>query len=116
MFLASVFLGLLVWVTTSTLTGEPEAWDSGWYWAVSYPLLLFLSAGMGYLAPRRTWRWAVGLVLLVPLVNLIRWPAEARWLPLGLLAALMVAIPLAVSARLGSFARRVRESRVGPAL
>lgn len=101
-FLLAFSIGLVVWLATAALTGEPEPWDGGWYWAVSYPLLMVVAGWLGYRVPHRAWRWAVALVLPAPLVNTIRWPSQLVWLPLEGLAALLVAVPLIACARIGA--------------
>ena len=55
--------GALLWTATTTLTGRREAWDAGGYWGATYPLSIAVAAVVGFLAPRRAWRW--GLVVMV---------------------------------------------------
>ncbi len=93
------------------LTGEIEAWDGPWYWMVTFPVLIVASAAMGYRAPGRPWLWALGLVAPVPLLNQLHWPSGAGEFVLGVVASLVVSIPLIVCAWLGAFVRRRKDRR-----
>jgi hypothetical protein len=72
------------WVEVSNISGRREAWDSPIYFSIFFPLLLLLSAILGYLAPDRPWRWgmcmAAGQALIIFALN-----PGGSLLPLGLI-------------------------------
>lgn len=51
--------GALVWVLIVVATGKREAWDSGVYFSVGLPAICLLAAVLGFVEPKRTWRWGV---------------------------------------------------------
>jgi hypothetical protein len=55
----SLTIGVGGWLEVSALTGRREAWDSELYFSLFFPLLLLLSAILGWLAPDRAWRWGL---------------------------------------------------------
>ena len=53
----AVVTGVLVWVIVSNASGRREAWDSQWYFLISVPVVCVISAALGFVEPRRPWRW-----------------------------------------------------------
>jgi hypothetical protein len=53
----SAAAGFLTWLGFSLLSPVHEAWDLGAWWLVALPALAILSSVLGYLLPRRVWRW-----------------------------------------------------------
>jgi hypothetical protein len=74
----SAAAGFLTWLVFAAFAPSREAWDLGAWWLIALPGLALLSGVLGFLVPRRVWRWSA-------------------WMTLGELAAILV-IP-----RSGSF-------------
>lgn len=94
--------GILVWVMVSLVSGRREAWDSSLYFQIGLPALCLTSAVMGYVAPRRAWRWGA-----VPLAAQTAWMLVTLGLgnlwPLGLVAGGVLAVPPILASRFGAF-------------
>ena len=54
---ASFWVGLLVNVTISVISGRDEAWDSPFYYVVGFPLLCIAIGFISYRFPRNQGRW-----------------------------------------------------------
>ena len=94
--------GILVWAAVSHATGRREAWDSQWYFLVSIPVVCIVSAVLGFVEPRRAWRWGV-----VPLVGQFSWmlftQGPGNLLPLGVVMFGVLSVPSIITARIGAF-------------
>ena len=110
-YLISGVLGIAVWLMTSWLTNEPEAWDSRHYFVYGLPLMMLVAGLLGFAAPARPWRW--GLIMLggQGVVAVIQHPT-ANLLPLGLVMFALLSIPCLATAAVGSFLRRKVDRRV----
>lgn len=96
-YVAALAGGALLWIVTATLAGRAEAWDAPAYWMVAYPLAIVLAAVLGYLAPRRAWRWALAVFLVQALV-LAATASSFGLLPLGMILFAVIALPAVVAA------------------
>lgn len=96
-YVAALAGGALLWVVTATLAGRTEAWDAPAYWTVTYPLAIALAAVVGYLAPRRAWRWALA-VFLAQALALTATASSFGLLPLGMIMFAVIALPAVVTA------------------
>ena len=85
--------GALLWVATVALTGRREAWDAATYWTVTYPIGLFVSAVLGYVAPDRPWRWGLAL-MLAQAATMAVLARDFGLLPLGMILFCILAVPL----------------------
>ncbi|HVZ15165.1 MAG TPA: hypothetical protein VG894_11950 [Bauldia sp.] len=92
----SAAAGFLSWALFAFLTPSREAWDNGTWWLVVLPLLALVSGVLGYVAPRRVWRWPawitvgeIGAILLIR-----RQDTDFGLFPL---AVVFVLIPLAIA-------------------
>ena len=103
--------GALIWALIVAVTGKREAWDSSLYFSVGVPVVCVLAAMLGFVEPRKTWRWGVAplagqfacMLLLVGVGNL---------LPVGLMVFGMLSIPPVIAAWLGGvIARRAQRHR-----
>jgi hypothetical protein len=94
--------GILVWAAVSNATGRREAWDSQWYFLVSIPVVCIVSAVLGFVEPRRAWRWGV-----VPLVGQFSWmlftQGPGNLLPRGVVMFGVLSVPSIITARIGAF-------------
>jgi hypothetical protein len=108
-YLAAATSGVVTWVLVSAVTGRSEAWDSGLYFSVGMPVVCIVSLALGFLEPRRAWRWGV-----VPLLAQFFWmlltQGPGNLLPLGIIVFVVLSVPSIVTARIGAFVanRRAR--------
>ena len=88
----------------STVSGKREAWDSSLYFSVGMPAVCLLAGTLGYLEPKRTWRWG-----LAPLAGqffaMLLMVGPGSLLPLGIIVFGVLAIPPMIVARLGAYLR-----------
>ncbi len=91
------------------LADRREAWDSGTYWSMAYPLALLVCAGLGYRYRLKPWRWAAALFLAQFIAMCVRNGELGNLWPLGIVMFMILALPgmaaAQLAARLGS-ARR----------
>jgi ABC-type microcin C transport system permease subunit YejE len=109
-YVASAVIGVLLWVTAGAWAGKREAWDSEVYWTAAYPVAFLLSVALGFLTPRRPWRW--GLTLMVAqAVTMASLAADFSLLPLGVMIFAVLSVPLCAGAGLGAMLQRWRSQR-----
>jgi hypothetical protein len=101
-YVIAVMAGMLLWFAGSELTGRREAWDSGLYWTVFYPLALAACALLGYLFPQRPHRWALALFAAQCLAMGIRNGEIGNLFPLGLIVFGVLSLPGIAVAKLGA--------------
>lgn len=94
--------GMLLWFIAAELTGRREAWDSGLYWSLFYPLALAACGLLGYSFPDRPWRWALALFFAQCLAMGIRNGEIGNLFPLGLIVFGVLALPGIAAAKLGA--------------
>ena len=97
--------GLALWFATASLGGRTEPWDSGLFWAGSYPLAIVLAGLFGWFFPERPWRWAAILIFSQAPVMFVR-GADLGLLPLGLILLGVLSLPAIGLAALGAGLRR----------
>lgn len=98
----AVVSGILVWVVVSAVSGRREAWDSEWYFLIGIPVVCVVSVGLGFVEPRRPWRWGVA-PLVAQAVWMLVTQEPGNLLPLGLVVFGVLAIPSVMKAWLGAF-------------
>jgi hypothetical protein len=94
--------GMLLWFAGAELTGRREAWDSGLYWSLFYPLALAACGLLGYFFPDRPWRWALTLFFAQCLAMGLRNGEIGNLLPLGLIVFGVLSLPGIAVAKLGA--------------
>ncbi len=109
-WLAAFVIGAAGWWIASLLSGKPEAWDSEYYGKISYPLFAAGAAVLGYFGHTRPWRWPLSMALGQAAVLFARGPV-GNLAPLGLIAFLVLSLPLLVPAVLGARFRAWRDAR-----
>jgi len=85
--------GLLLWFLGAAMTGEREAWDSGLYWSLFYPLAIGACGLLGYFFPERPWRWAVALFAAQLIAMALRSGEIGNLAPLGLILFGILSLP-----------------------
>jgi type IV secretory pathway VirB2 component (pilin) len=93
--------GMALWLATSALGGRSEPWDAPIYWSIAYPVALVLAAGLGYLFPRRPWRWALTVMFMQAAVMVLG-GASLGLLPLGLVVLGVLSLPAVLFAWLAA--------------
>lgn len=109
-YLISGVSGIAVWLVTSWLSNEPEAWDSKYYFFYGLPLMMLVAGLLGFAAPARPWRWGLVMLGAQAAIAIIQNPT-ANLLPLGLVIFAVLSIPCLATATAGSFLRRKMNGR-----
>ena len=89
--------GALLWIATAKLAGRTEAWDAPTYWTITYPLAIALAGAVGFLAPRRAWRWGLA-VFLAQAVALAVAASSFGLMPLGMILFGVLSMPAVAAA------------------
>jgi hypothetical protein len=101
LYVMALVVGIVVWVVVSNVSHRREAWDSEWYFKMGVPVVCLLSAVLGFIEPRRSWRWGTA-----PLAGQFFWmlvtQGPGNLLPLGVVVFMILAIPSILTARLGA--------------
>ena len=105
-YFAAAIGGGTLWVLTSLLTENREAWDSPLYWSLTYPLCILASGFLGYLVPRSAWRWGLTIMFVQALVMLLLCGGSFGVLPLGLVLFGILALPCMAAATMTAAVRR----------
>ena len=92
-YLVAALAGVALWIGASVLSGRREAWDAPIYWSVAYPAALVLCALLGWLWPRKPWRWALALFLFQFVGMAIRNGELGGLWPLGLVLFAVLSVP-----------------------
>ncbi len=102
--------GAVLWIVTMAATGRSEAWDSPWYWQITYPLCIAFSASLGYLNPLRAWRW--GFAVIMVQLPVVMFTSGNSWnlLPIGVAVFLMMSLPAIAAAIVAARLRRWRDA------
>ena len=106
-YIAAGLLGAGLWAATSAWAGTREAWDSSFYWTAAYPAAFAVAAVLGFLAPRRPWRWGLTL-MLAQAATMAAAAADFSLLPVGLIVFAVLSVPLCAGAFLGALLQRRR--------
>lgn len=105
-FAIAAGMGAALWLAGAEFTGRREAWDSGLYWTVFYPLAVAACGLLGYLFPERPSRLAFALFLSQFVVMVLRSGEIGGLAPLGLVMMLVLALPGVAVAKLGAGLKR----------
>ncbi len=102
--------GFVGWAVFSLGGARREAWDSSIWWMVVLPLLALAAAILGYLVPRRPWRWAVAIIGGQLLAMIVLRPAgtDLGLFPLTLVLLAVLGLIFAVPAVIGGAIARWR--------
>ena len=98
---AAVAAGIGVWVVVSEVSHRREAWDSEWYFLIGIPVVCMVAAGLGFVEPRKPWRWGL-IPLMAQAVWMVVTQGVGNLLPLGLVVFGVLAIPSMITAWLGA--------------
>lgn len=99
-YAAATLVGFGLWLMASVIADRKEAWDSGLYWIVFYPLSIAACWFFGLRHPDRPWRWALALFFGQCLALGIRSGELGNLFPLGLILFGVLALPgIAVAKR-----------------
>jgi len=96
-------IGMALWFAVTLAAGVREAWDTGAYWTVAYPVALVACAVLGYLFPQRPWRWAVVLFVSQFVAMLLRNGELGSLWPLGLALFAVLSLPGVLAAQLAAW-------------
>jgi hypothetical protein len=99
---AAAAVGVGLWFMSSIAAGRQEAWDSGLYWMLFYPLSLVACWVFGLRNPDRPWRWALAIFFGQCLALGLRAGELGNLFPLGLVMFGVLALPGVAVAKLGA--------------
>ncbi len=94
--------GMLLMFVAAEVSGRREAWDSGMYWTLFYPLSIAACGVLGYLFPVRPWRWALAFFLGQCCAMLLRNGELGNLFPLGLALFGILSLPGVAVATFGA--------------
>lgn len=92
-FAIATIVGVVLWFAGAALTDRREAWDSGLYWTLFYPLAIGACGLLGYFFPERPWRWAVALFAAQFIAMALRSGEIGNLAPLGLILFGILSLP-----------------------
>ena len=94
--------GMAIWFGVCAVTGRKEAWDADLYWSGAYPVALAVCAALGFVFPRRPWRWALTLFLAQFVAMLLRSGEIGSLWPLGLILFGALSLPGMLAAKVAA--------------
>lgn len=104
--------GALLWLLAGAVGSGREAWSSGFYWVLAYPLSVATAGFLGYLYPERAWRWGLAVILAQAAMHAIA--AFGRgFLPTGSALFALLAVPSVGVAMIAARLRLAAESDPG---
>jgi len=84
--------GALLWFLAGAVGSGRDAWSSGFYWVLAYPLSVATAGILGYRYPERAWRWGLAVILAQAAIHTIA--ALGRgFLPTGSTLFVLLALP-----------------------
>ena len=92
-FAIAIIAGVVLWLVGAETSDRREAWDSGLYWSLFYPLAIGACGLLGYLYPERPWRWAVALFAAQFVAMVLRSGEFGNLAPLGLIMFGVLSLP-----------------------
>jgi len=100
----SLMAGACGWLALAIPSGR-EAWDTSSYFTMFVPALVLFAGALGFLFPRRAWRWGLALFAGQAAAAVVLNPTGGL-LPLGLIVFGFLSVPAVISATLGAFISR----------
>jgi len=98
---ASAICGFVVYVAITATSGKNEAWDDGSYYTIGVPLMSIVAFVIGYLIPRKPWRWALSMAGGQVLAALLH-GSSLNLLPIAMIFMAIISIPQLLAAFIGS--------------
>lgn len=108
---ASILAGIALELGIHALSGRREAWDSEEYWTVGLPILLVVSAAIGFFSRGRAWVWTLVIVPSQVTVMMLRSGEIGALWPLTATLSALLSAPFVLAAFIGSRFRRVIRAR-----
>jgi hypothetical protein len=103
-------VGAAIWVVPWLLLDGKEAWDHPSYFSVSIPVMCVFAAYAGYRGRTRVWRWPLTLAI-AQFATMLLLEGLGNLFPLGIIAFLILSVPMLLTAWLGAWFARRREQR-----
>lgn len=100
----AIVTGCALWILAAVFGGRTEAWDSPFYWSLSYPLAIAAAGAIAWRVPEKPWRWGLA-IMFAQAVVLVLTAGDYSLLPLGLVMFGLLALP---AIALGYVCARIR--------
>lgn len=107
----AILTGVMAWVGLLVITGlasgnvagmlRREAWDLEVWWVTSLPLTYLMAGVLGWLGPRRIWRWPLTIIGTQFACGLVLARSGLSLLPVALVFMLVLSLPGLLTASLG---------------
>ena len=105
-FFVLAFLGLVIWLSISVLTGHAEAWDAAAFSTVGIPALMGVAAIAGAIRPGRPLLWGFGTIVFQPIALFVV-SKPGPLIGVGIFFFVFFALLCALSAYVGGILRRL---------
>jgi hypothetical protein len=99
--------GFAVCFAIAQATGRREAWDATEYFTLGIPLMCLIVFALGWLWPRRAWRWTLAMAVGQAAALAVGGNSLTLW-PLAIIAMTVVSVPQFVA---GLIAARLSSRR-----
>ena len=87
-----------------------ELVDLPTYWLLALPICCAVAGVLGWLGPRRTWRWILTMIAVQSLYGILAAGSGLSLLPLALVMTAVMALPGLLTGWLGGLIRRRRDA------
>jgi hypothetical protein len=99
---ASFAIGFVVCLGVTIATGGKEAVDAAAYYSLGIPLMALAMLAIGYVFPKRPWRWTLSMAVGQTAAMLATGSGLSLW-PIAMIMMLILSIPQFVAGSVGAY-------------